>query len=172
MCNGKLPGLSQSPMGLDDFLENFGYKKPPEAPQAPQPPNPPLNPVGSSRGFETLGLGPFARVGVRTDGPKTSKTDRDMMLLLGRAYGCHTCGNRGEAHYVPDHQPPTCIFTGEPIPCNRPLCEDENFQYTCMNVGSRPSDYGRSQFLYPQCKRCSNLQGGTCSSLGFRKNTK
>ena len=52
---------------------------------------------------------------------------------LGRRYGCHSCGRRLGTKFVADHQPPSAIV--------------------------RQSGQEIAQQFFPQCTRCSNLQG-------------
>lgn len=65
-------------------------------------------------------------------------SELDRLASFGRRYGCHTCGRRRPADGVfhGDHQPPNSLV--------------------------KP---GQSQKFFPQCKRCSNLQGGDLAQL-------
>ncbi|MEU6493465.1 RHS repeat-associated core domain-containing protein [Streptomyces sp. NPDC046984] len=65
--------------------------------------------------------------------------EHDQIDDLGFKYGCHTCGSLdpgGNGRYVPDHQP----------------------------ISSWVPD-GTPQRLYPQCRPCSNRQGGWAGQL-------
>lgn len=82
---------------------------------------------------------------------------RSRIDAAGSQYGCHTCGSRDPAgpdgpagsvaHWTPDHVPPCNSFNhGTPR-------GDDLAPYP-----SRP--WAGSVRLYPQCRQCSNSQGG------------
>ena len=80
--------------------------------------------------------GPFARGWSAAPGPDRHFTDgtRREINLLGREFGCHTCGTKEpgtrSGNFVPDHQRPTVMIRE-----------------------------GEAQRLYPQCVHCSRYQG-------------
>jgi hypothetical protein len=61
--------------------------------------------------------------------------EKDVIGVLGKQNGCHTCGKRS-GQFVADHQPPNHLS----IP-------------------------GQLQRFYPQCRSCSNRQGGLLASV-------
>lgn len=61
-----------------------------------------------------------------------NSTEKNIIQLFGREHGCHSCGNRKVSDFVADHQPPSKVFK-------------------LSNGGQR---------FYPQCRKCSGLQGG------------
>lgn len=79
-----------------------------------------------------------------------SGTTQGQVDLAGDNYGCHSCGSRDpdpdnpgtRKHWVPDHQPPRTTYNGT------------------GNVGT-----SANVRLYPQCKRCSNRQGGLMGNM-------
>ncbi len=83
---------------------------------------------------------------------------RDQIDAAGGAYGCHSCGTRNPngpsatstaGHWVPDHIPPVSTFAhGHP-------------RNSALPAGSAPP--AGSVRLYPQCRQCSNSQGGMMS---------
>jgi len=89
----------------------------------------------------------------------TPPSIRSQIDAAGSRYGCHTCGSRNSAgpdgpdpdagHFVPDHIPPVSTFA-HGHPRNSPL-----------PAGTAPP-VGEVR-LYPQCRRCSNSQGGMMS---------
>ena len=81
--------------------------------------------------------GAFARQWIPAYSNKYA-TDSEKAIIqeIGRKYGCHSCGKRySVSKFVSDHQPPT---------------------------GTLPYGGGVQRF-YPQCDRCSGLQGGLVS---------
>lgn len=69
--------------------------------------------------------------------------EREVIKALGSRHGCHSCGERIGVEFVADHQPPSSLIgnhrngsTKSPIP--NPLL----------------------QRFYPQCVKCSRIQGG------------
>lgn len=88
----------------------------------------------------TLGPGPYAFEGV---GLVRGRVDSGVSFrnnINGNLYGCHTCGTRNpgttSGNWVLDHQPPTSM-----VPRGTP------------------------QTGYPQCRTCSNVQGGAVGQL-------
>lgn len=85
----------------------------------------------------TLRPGPFAgeSIPARGLGRRFSNLERADVDRIGRETGCHTCGTRNpgttSGHFVPDHQPPSALYSG-----------------------STP------QRLLPHCLSCSLRQGG------------
>lgn len=84
------------------------------------------------------GIGAFAQGSLDTKriNRNFTKRERASIKKLGKTYGCHQCGSKNEAHYVPDHQPP-------------------------LSQANLASYRGK---LYPHCKRCSSKQGGLLSA--------
>lgn len=89
-----------------------------------------------------IGPGPFARESIeaRSSNIDFTAAERREINRIGRAFGCHTCGTLDpgtrSGNFVPDHQLPSAL---------NPL--------------------RRQQHLYPQCRWCSSLQGGSVNRL-------
>ncbi len=69
--------------------------------------------------------------------------ERTLVRTLGARHGCHSCGEKRGVDFVADHQPPSRLIGNH------------------RNAGTRPVN--PSPFLqrfYPQCRRCSAVQGG------------
>jgi hypothetical protein len=88
----------------------------------------------------TLEPGPNAGESIPARGPGRDFTsgERSDINRIGGESGCHTCGSTDPGtksdNFVPDHQPPSAL------------------------------NDGGSQKLFPQCKNCSNRQGGQVSA--------
>ncbi|HEX4157002.1 MAG TPA: hypothetical protein VHY79_00880 [Rhizomicrobium sp.] len=84
--------------------------------------------------------GPFAKESVPASGPGVTRSEQETIDEIGAKRGCHTCGTQTsgmkDGHWIGDHQPPT-----------------------------RLNLFGRPQNLYPQCLRCSQIQGGTVTQV-------
>ena len=76
-------------------------------------------------------------------GGATAK-EREVIQMLGRRHGCHTCGERSGAPFIADHQPPSKILGNHRHGNTQPL--------------TTPSP--TVQKFYPQCRGCSSTQGG------------
>ncbi len=92
----------------------------------------------------TLRPGPNARESVPASSSRATTAERRAVDRIGNAQGCHTCGarqsgNRG-GRWTPDHQPPNARNPG-----------------------------GQTQRLYPQCRGCSNQQGGQVTQANRRE---
>jgi hypothetical protein len=94
----------------------------------------------------TLEPGPHAGDSIPARGPQRDFTpdERAAVNQAGKDTGCHTCGTTDPGtktgNFVPDHQPPTKL-----------------------NPDQSP------QRLYPQCKSCSNKQGGDVNAAKMKK---
>jgi len=93
--------------------------------------------------------------------PTTGLTVQKQIDNAGAAYGCHTCKTKngnGEgadpssSHFTADHQPPAGTYNNGQDRGSKPL-----------PAGSQPSP--GSVRLLPQCRKCSNSQGGTMSHM-------
>ena len=82
--------------------------------------------------------GAFAREWIPSGSTQATEKQRHIIHELGKSHGCHSCGTRGVKKFHADHQPPTKIHNNSP-------------------------DSGITQRLYPQCRRCSSLQGALLS---------
>jgi RHS repeat-associated protein len=84
--------------------------------------------------------GPYAQESIPATSSKVSAEEQRQINELGEKYGCHTCGDRTphtkSENWVGDHQDPTKL--------NPP---------------------GKPQRLFPQCLRCSRIQGGTVGKI-------
>lgn len=81
--------------------------------------------------------------------------ERDLILSLGRKFGCHTCGRRA-ASFVADHQPPLKIARQR--------------RKLALLRRLLPS-VARSKYRYfPQCARCSKLQAAALRAPKFSPN--
>ena len=78
--------------------------------------------------------GAFARDWIPVRSSQATERQRHIIRELGKSHGCHSCGTRNVKQFYADHQPPTKLF--------------DKFH-----------DNGTTQRLYPQCRKCSNLQG-------------
>ena len=89
--------------------------------------------------------GAFAKEWIPVKATQATERQRHIIRELGRRHGCHSCGARSARQFHADHQPPTKLHNGPAL-----------------------SDSGMgTQRLYPQCNRCSSLQG---SALAHSKN--
>lgn len=72
--------------------------------------------------------------------------EREVIKTLGQNHGCHSCGERRGVEFVADHQPPSRLLgnhrNGKTGPINA--------------ISANPL----VQRFYPQCVRCSRIQGG------------
>ncbi|KAJ7376366.1 hypothetical protein OS493_035111 [Desmophyllum pertusum] len=81
--------------------------------------------------------GAFARGYIPAKGQNyASVAVRQKLTLLGKKYGCHSCGKRWRTSFVGDHMPPNKLVRK-----------------------------GQRQWFYPQCTSCSSLQGAAVSSM-------
>lgn len=89
----------------------------------------------------TLRPGPCAEEALDTASYAVSSSQRRSTQPLGRTHGCHTCCSQRaqRARFRADHQPPS----------------------TLIRLGLRKGP----QQLYPQCRNCSNEQGGVLSDI-------
>lgn len=69
--------------------------------------------------------------------------EKDIIQRLGKRYGCHSCGTKRVLNYICDHQPPT--------------------KFVMQNETNGTSFL---QQFYPQCNKCSLLQGGLLNGQG------
>lgn len=120
--------------------------------------------------------GKYAVLGFLAVSEKTAQNERDMATTLGKKFGCHSCGSKTYPRYTPDHQPPSSIFTEHPHEYQgNPLYEFEYdgwlFQTTdpsipqSVGAAATPSTFGKTQFLYPHCKDCSQKQSQVCRKM-------
>jgi RHS repeat-associated protein len=95
---------------------------------------------------DTTKPGPNAGDSVPARGPQRDFTpaERDAVNKAGQDTGCHSCGTKDpgtkSGNFVPDHQPPNAL-----------------------NQNNQP------QRLYPQCKTCSQTQGGQVNAAKTKK---
>ena len=91
--------------------------------------------------------GAFARDWIPAKTPQLA-TDFEKYLIqsIGKKYGCHSCGKRYVSKFIADHQPPSKLFTS----------------------GMARAPY---QKFYPQCQKCSTLQGAVVNN-GVTLNSK
>lgn len=80
--------------------------------------------------------GAFAREGIPVRATQSTEIQRHIIRELGKSHGCHSCGTRGVKQFHADHQPPNKLHSGRKE---------------------------TTQKLYPQCVKCSNLQGSLLS---------
>ena len=94
-----------------------------------------------------VGPGPYAKRSFPARGPdvKLNRSEQAENNRNGREDGCHTCGTREpgmpSGNFVGDHQRPSALI--------------------------RP---GETQRIYPQCRSCSQRQGGQVGALSRNKN--
>ena len=77
------------------------------------------------------GPGPFKGRSIKATGRRVTPEQSAAIQEIGNETGCHRCGSK-EGPFYGDHQPANSL--------NPP---------------------GGDQYLYPHCRRCSNVQGGT-----------
>lgn len=80
--------------------------------------------------------GAFAREWIPVRATQSTERQRHIIRELGKSHGCHSCGTRGVKQFHADHQPPNKLHSGQ------------------KEVTQR---------LYPQCMKCSSLQGSLLS---------
>lgn len=68
-----------------------------------------------------------------------TKSEKEIVRAIGQKHGCHSCGQRKGVEFVTDHQPPS---------------------KTVGNDTSKVTIDMTLQRLYPQCLKCSRMQGG------------
>lgn len=71
--------------------------------------------------------------------------ERALVRSMGKKYGCHTCGRKRFVEFIADHQPPWKVVGKNKI---EPELWDPFLQR-----------------LYPQCSKCSSLQGGLLGNV-------
>lgn len=81
--------------------------------------------------------GAFAREWIPVRSTQATERQRQIIREFGKSHGCHSCGIRSVKQFHADHQPPTKIHNGS----------------------SHSTNSTRIQRLYPQCRKCSSLQG-------------
>lgn len=87
--------------------------------------------------------GAFAREWIPARGPqRATSLEKDILQMIGRKHGCHTCGKRKTSQFVADHQPPSKI----------------------VNSNNNNASELILQRFYPQCSKCSGIQGGVVGS--------
>ena len=81
-----------------------------------------------------------------------NSSEKSLIRDYGRRYGCHMCGKKrvDSRGFVSDHQPPSH------------LVRNSNSSGASAGEITDSSSDGSlvRQFFYPQCYRCSSLQGG------------
>ena len=88
--------------------------------------------------------GAFAREWIPVRSTQSTERQRHIVRELGKTHGCHSCGTRGVKQFHADHQPPTKIHSSSGGGGGEVLSDGSS---------------SLSQRLYPQCGRCSSLQG-------------
>ena len=69
--------------------------------------------------------------------------EREVIKTLGSRHGCHSCGEKRGVEFVADHQPPSKLIGNHRNGINNP-----------------PKPSPLLQRFYPQCVKCSRIQGG------------
>ena len=96
--------------------------------------------------------GAFAREWIPVRATQATERQRTIIRELGRRHGCHSCGTRSVKQFHADHQPPTKLHN---------------------NGGKTPGDNATgSQRLYPQCNKCSSMQGAALAHGGAAAKSK
>ncbi|KAL7473691.1 hypothetical protein ACHAXS_014165 [Conticribra weissflogii] len=109
--------------------------------------------------------GSFARIGIPAP-PNfnyATSSQRRTLERIGKWWGCHTCGSRMLFSNIADKHVPK--FHGDHIP---PVSVAKQMNERWFR---RKSGWKVSQKFYPQCRNCSNKQGGLLSkaiSAGHR----
>src|SRR5690606_33812238 len=90
-----------------------------------------------------LNPGPYRKESIPASGEIVSKSEREIIQVLGNKYGCHSCGTKVSpgGYWVGDHQRPTKLIKHDVL------------------MGETVQD------LYPQCTTCSASQGGKVSAI-------
>ena len=83
--------------------------------------------------------GSFAREWISARSSLATEKERHIIQRIGQQHGCHSCGKRGVKQFNADHQPPNKL--------NGTGGGADNASNTAL------------QKLYPQCKKCSGMQG-------------
>ena len=111
--------------------------------------------------------GAFARERIPAiRGIKLANTsEKNLIQDIGSRYGCHTCGKKQVSGFVSDHQPPShLVKNGNSF--SSPSLAETGGNKVKMEVEATPNNNSNGggftvrQFFYPQCKKCSSLQGG------------
>ena len=93
-------------------------------------------------------------------------SEKNLIRDIGKRYGCHTCGKKQVSSFVCDHQPPSHLLKN----CNSTSSTSsvaEAAGKVKVEVEGPSSNGGGNnggvvrQFFYPQCYKCSTMQGGT-----------
>lgn len=95
--------------------------------------------------------GAFARewVPALKESQLASTREKSLLKSMGERYGCHTCGKKRMTEFVADHQPPSKVVGNHISSKIIPVSDLSN---------------PLLQRFYPQCKKCSNCQGGLLST--------
>ena len=102
-------------------------------------------------------------------------SEKNLIRDYGKRYGCHTCGKKQVSSFVSDHQPPSHLLRNSNSSASGGASPSE--------VGGKVKQLGSEvssgngvaenavvrQFFYPQCYRCSSLQGGYLNGGGTAK---
>ena len=83
--------------------------------------------------------GSFAREWISARSSLATEKERLVIQRIGQQHGCHSCGKRRVKQFNADHQPPNKL--------NGTGGVADNVSNTAL------------QKLYPQCKKCSGIQG-------------
>lgn len=108
--------------------------------------------------------GSFARIGIPAP-PNfnyATRSQRDKLEQIGKWWGCHTCGSRMIFSNLRSNKPK---FHGDHIPPVS-VAKQMNSKWYRQKLGVKVP-----QRFYPQCRDCSNKQGGLLSkavNLGHR----
>jgi hypothetical protein len=97
--------------------------------------------------------GAYRHVGVPCTSEYADSTMRGRVQMIGRIYGCHSCGVSHPAEagfWVADHQPPNNTAQGQAREPLRRLVAT----LSGGRIGGRPA-----QKFYPHCHECSSWQG-------------
>lgn len=108
--------------------------------------------------------GSFSNTGLKVSPGPLNKTTKQFVQQLGFKSGCHHCGVK-VPHYISDHIPCTTFLSQfSALARNKPW----NLKFIHWLYGRDILTKGeKPQSLFPQCRPCSNRQGGYVNRRPF-----
>ena len=93
-----------------------------------------------------------------------NSSEKSLIRDYGRRYGCHTCGKKqvGGHGFVSDHQPPSHLLKNSKS--SGTLAAETTAGNLKADVELSNDGASVRQFFYPQCYKCSSLQGGSLNN--------
>ncbi|MCA1606264.1 MAG: hypothetical protein LC775_12510, partial [Acidobacteria bacterium] len=100
----------------------------------------------------------YSKTSLPTDSPVVREHQRRDIQPKGQQYGCHSCSTK-TGQFTPDHYPSSklinVVIDGEPV-VKKPVIAGTIEPIPIQQEAQR---------LYPQCRTCSNKQGGLVSTV-------